>query len=96
MKDFSKKELAMNNGKNGSPALIAFKGKIFDVSKSFLWKKGKHQVLHDAGEDLTEQLSKAPHGVELLERFPVVGTLIEKTVPSDNVVHPDIFIREER
>jgi len=76
MKDFSEKELAMNNGKNGAPTLIAYKGKVFDVSKSFLWQKGNHQVLHDAGEDLTKRLSEAPHGVELLERFPVVGTLI--------------------
>jgi predicted heme/steroid binding protein len=77
MKDFSTKELAMNNGKNGSPAYIACNRKVFDVSKSFHWQKGNHHVLHYAGEDLTEQLSKAPHGVELLERFPVVGILIE-------------------
>jgi predicted heme/steroid binding protein len=76
-KEFNMKELAENNGKNGVPALIAYKGKVFDVSKSFLWQKGNHQVLHKAGEDLTEKLSEAPHGAELLERFPVVGSLKE-------------------
>lgn len=75
-KEFSKKELAWNNGKNGTPALIAYMGKVFDVSKSFLWKKGEHQVLHTAGQDLTEQLIQAPHSAKLIERFPVVGILI--------------------
>jgi len=30
-----------------------------------------------AGEDLTKYLEDAPHGEELLERFPVVGELKE-------------------
>jgi len=75
MKEINKIELALNNGKNGAPAFIACKGKVFDVSRSFLWQKGKHQALHVAGEDLTEGILNAPHGEELLERFPVVGTL---------------------
>ena len=75
MKEINKIELALNDGKNGAPAFIAYKGKVFDVSRSFLWKKGKHQVLHAAGEDLTEEILKAPHGEELLERFSIVGKL---------------------
>ena len=75
MREFAKNELEKNNGKNGAPAFIACNGKIFDVSGSFLWKKGYHQVLHVAGEDLTDHLLNAPHGIELLERFPVVGIL---------------------
>lgn len=74
-KEFSNEELSRNNGKDGTPALIAYKGRVFDVSKSFLWKKGEHQAIHFAGQDLTELLSHAPHGLEFLERFPVVGTL---------------------
>ena len=75
MREIEKNELAKNNGKNGAPAFIACNGKIFDVSGSFHWKKGTHQVLHGAGEDLTDHLLHAPHGIELLERFPVVGIL---------------------
>lgn len=75
MKKFSKKELARYNGKNGAPAYIAYKGKVYDVSSSFLWRNGNHQVLHNAGVDLTDSLEEAPHGVDLLERFTVVGTL---------------------
>lgn len=75
MKQFSKEALARYDGKEGRPAYIACNGKVYDVSTSFLWQKGHHQVLHRAGVDLTEALKQAPHGEDLLERFPVVGTL---------------------
>ena len=74
---FRKKELEQYNGKDGASAFISYKGKIYDVSSSFLWQNGNHQALHDAGVDLTHSLGQAPHGEELLERFPVVGTLQE-------------------
>jgi predicted heme/steroid binding protein len=75
MKEFTEKELARYNGKNGKPAYIAYNGKVFDVSTSFLWKDGKHQVLHKAGTDLTAALQQAPHGEDVFKRFPVVGIL---------------------
>ena len=77
MKRFSKEELARYNGKNGAPAYIAYKGKVYDLSASFIWRNGRHQVLHNAGEDLADSLEQAPHGVEMLERFPVIGILRE-------------------
>jgi predicted heme/steroid binding protein len=77
MRTFTRKELAQYDGKNGVPAFIAYNGKLYDVSSSFLWRNGKHQVLHNAGVDLTDSLEQAPHGADLLERFPVVGTLHE-------------------
>lgn len=77
MKKFNRNELTQYNGKDGAPAYIAYKGKVYDVSGSFLWRDGNHQVLHNAGEDLTDSLERAPHGADMLERFPVVGTLEE-------------------
>ena len=77
MRKFSRKELAQYNGKNGAPAFIAYKGKVYDVSNSFLWRDGNHQVLHNAGLDLTDGLKEAPHGEDMLERFPQVGVLGE-------------------
>ena len=77
MKSFSKEELARYNGKNGAPAYIAYKGKVYDVSASFIWRDGRHQVVHNAGEDLTDSLEQAPHGVEMLDRLPVIGILRE-------------------
>jgi len=56
VKEFTEEELARYNGKNGAPAYIAYKGKVYDVSDSFLWRNGSHQVLHNAGADLTEAI----------------------------------------
>ncbi len=75
MKEFTEEELARYNGKNGLPAYAAFNGKVYDLSGSFLWKDGNHQVLHNAGVDLSAAIGQAPHGEDVLERFPVVGVL---------------------
>jgi predicted heme/steroid binding protein len=75
MKEFSKEELARYDGKNGSPAYVAYRGNVYDVSGCFLWKDGNHQVLHDAGADLTDAMEEAPHGGDVLGKFPLVGTL---------------------
>jgi predicted heme/steroid binding protein len=77
MKEFTLDELSKYNGQGDMPAYIAYKGKVYDVSNSFLWKGGKHQVLHDTGKDLTQALEEAPHGPDLLERVPVIGILKE-------------------
>lgn len=77
MRRFSREELSKYNGENGTPIYIAYKGKVYDVSNSFLWKNGNHQVLHKAGEDLTDALYEAPHGADLLERYPVIGIIEE-------------------
>ena len=75
MKKINERELAQYDGKNGALSFIAFRGKIYDVSSSFLWKQGVHQVFHNAGRDLTDSIEEAPHGVDLLEKFPIAGTL---------------------
>lgn len=75
MKNFTLKELRNYDGKEGRPAYIAYKGKVYDVTSSFLWKHGRHQAFHEAGKDLTDSLKDAPHGEELVKKFPVVGSL---------------------
>ena len=75
MRKFSEKELARFNGKNGHRIYVGYKGKVYDVSASFLWKEGTHQVLHNAGIDLTDALEQAPHYSDVLEKFPLVGIL---------------------
>ncbi|HIP99328.1 TPA: cytochrome B5 [Candidatus Bipolaricaulota bacterium] len=75
MREFTLEELARFDGRDGRPAYVAYAGVVYDVTTSFLWQGGRHQVLHRAGQDLTEALAQAPHGQELLEKFPVVGTL---------------------
>jgi predicted heme/steroid binding protein len=77
MKEYTLEELASCTGEDGTPKLIAAHGLVYDVSSSYHWRKGRHQVLHHAGADLTAELAHAPHGAHLLERVPVVGTLQE-------------------
>jgi len=72
---FTKAELHRYNGRDGAPAYVACRGLVYDVSGSYHWRTGRHQVQHRAGADLTAELSDAPHGIELLARFPIVGVL---------------------
>ena len=75
LKTFTREEIAHFDGKEGRPAYIAYAGKVYDVSNSFLWMGGRHQALHEAGKDLTDVLDEAPHGSDLLERVPLIGKL---------------------
>jgi predicted heme/steroid binding protein len=88
---FTKKELAQYSGKDGVATFIAYESKVYDVSRSFLWQDGRHQMLYTAGADLTGSLDQAPHGADLLERFPVIGWLAE----SDPIVELLLLLRVE-
>ena len=80
MKEFSPQELAEYNGKDGKPTYIAYKGIVYDISESRLWKLGLHMKRHRAGEDLSSDMNAAPHEADVLERFPKVGTLAKAYV----------------
>jgi len=82
MKEFTAEELTSFNGKDGRPVFIAFQGKVFDVTKSPLWAKGLHMNRHPSGKDLAGEISAAPHGTEVLERYPQVGVL-KKGAPEE-------------
>ena len=73
---FTSKELEEHNGKNGKPAYIAYQGKVYDISQSEHWRDGEHMGIHQAGNDLTEELELAPHSEEMLERVKLVGELV--------------------
>jgi predicted heme/steroid binding protein len=86
MKEFDLEELSNCDGKDGKPSYIAHQGKVFNVSTSKLWPAGLHMKRHHAGKDLTTDIKAAPHGTEVLERYPEVGILtkedrVEKYVP---------------
>ena len=68
-------ELKEYNGKNGKPAYIAYKGKVYDVTDDYLWVDGEHQGEHFAGTDLSDSMSQAPHMEDVLERVKAVGLL---------------------
>lgn len=70
---FGPKSLSTFDGKEGVPAYVAYKGKVYDVSSSRLWKKGEHFRKHIAGNDLTSAMGGAPHDADILERMDEVG-----------------------
>ncbi len=74
--NFTLEELANFDGKDGRPAYFAYKGKIYDVSSSKLWKDGVHLKKHFAGNDLTDMLKNSPHGEEKIFQMPVVGQIL--------------------
>ncbi len=75
-------ELAGMNGKQGRPAYVAVDGVVYDVSASPMWKGGEHMDAHDAGLDLSADIRNAPHPMERVKDFPVVGVLEGTASPS--------------
>jgi predicted heme/steroid binding protein/uncharacterized membrane protein len=87
MKEIDSQELSKFNGKDGNPVYIVHRGRVFDVSASKLWETGLHMNRHHAGTDLTTDIQAAPHGLEVLERYPQVATVkqeppAEKPIPN--------------
>lgn len=68
------------NGEDGKPAYIIYDGKVYDVTESRLWKKGKHMGRHKAGEDMTSFISMAPHDAKVLEKVKYVCELEDDEV----------------
>lgn len=71
---FTRAQLALRNGSDRDEIWCAFRGLIYDVSASRLWRNGKHYE-HWAGQDLTDELTDAPHGEWVFGKFAIVGQL---------------------
>jgi len=69
-------DLARFNGENGSPAYVAYEGRVFDVTASRYWRGGMHMKRHAAGSDRTSEMLAAPHDPSVLDRFPQIGVLV--------------------
>ncbi len=72
---FDLEKIAEMNGRDGKPSYVVFEARVYDVSASKLWKNGTHMRIHQAGGDLSARMASAPHGPEVLERYPQVGSL---------------------
>jgi len=75
MTTYTQAELAQRNGQDREEIWIAYRGFIYDVSASRLWRKGMHYE-HWAGQDLTDELPDAPHTEKVFEKFQIIGQLI--------------------
>jgi predicted heme/steroid binding protein len=72
--EYTRAFLALRNGQDKPEIWVAYQGKIYDVSRSKLWRAGKHYE-HWAGQDLTDELKDAPHNANVFDKFKVVGIL---------------------
>lgn len=74
LKEYTKAQLALRNGQDRPEIWCAFRGLIYDVAPSRLWRNGKHYE-HWAGQDLTNELKDAPHTDKVFDKFVVIGKL---------------------
>lgn len=74
LQEYTKSQLALRNGQDKPAIWVAYRGIIYDVSRSRLWLKGKHYE-HWAGQDLTDELQDAPHNEKVFDKFSIVGKL---------------------
>lgn len=72
--EYTRSHLALRNGQDKPEIWVAYKGMIYDVTRSKLWRAGKHYE-HWAGQDLTEELKDAPHNQNVFDKFKIIGTL---------------------
>ncbi len=86
--EFDETALKGFDGKDGRPAYICAAGRVVDVSGSRLWPGGRHMARHEAGRDLSADLAAAPHGPEVLDRYPQVGRLVKAPAPSPAAAGP--------
>ncbi len=71
---YTRAQLALRNGQDRDEIWVAYRGVIYDVTLSRLWRNGKHYE-HWAGQDLTDELPDAPHTEQVFEKFTAVGRL---------------------
>lgn len=83
----TEEELSFFNGEEGRQAYFAYQGKVYDATKSKLWKNGTHMARHNAGFDLTGVLPQAPHGETQVLSLPVVATLVAETTRPSGFNH---------
>ena len=81
-KRFTKSELKNYDGEDGKPIYVSVGSKVYDLSDSRLWAGGRHMGTHSAGAELSGSIENAPHGAEVLSKFPLAGELAsEEPVP---------------
>lgn len=71
---YTKAQLALRNGQDKPEVWVAYRGLIYEVTASRLWRDGKHYE-HWAGQDLTDELKDAPHTDKVFDKFRVIGKL---------------------
>ena len=71
----TRSQLALRNGQDKPEVWVSYRGVVYDVSRSRLWRDGKHYE-HWAGQDLTDELADAPHTENVFDKFKAVARLV--------------------
>jgi predicted heme/steroid binding protein/uncharacterized membrane protein len=79
------------DGVENRPSYFAYKGKVYDVCLSKVWKGGSHFKKHHAGDDLTDILKTAPHGEDNILKMPVVAELAPLETKLEKPTHEKAF-----
>ena len=97
-KSFSAADLVRHNGLGGRRGLIAYKGKVHNVTSLPHWIGGYHFQKHRAGTDLTRAIEKAPHPETLLKGAPIVGDYdpLANLSGSDTVRELELLMRRHK
>ena len=74
MREYTRSQLALRNGQDKEEIWVSYQGLIYDLGNSKMWRNGRHYE-HWAGQDLTEELSDAPHNEHVFDKFAVIGKL---------------------
>ena len=90
-KEITPDQLSQFDGRDGRPAYIGYKGMIYDMSNSRLWKNGSHMVKHHAGSDMTGALPQAPHNEDKVLAMPQVGMLVTTDRKPERPFHERLF-----
>lgn len=72
---YTKQQLSLRNGQDKPEIWVAFKGKIYDMTQSRMWRNGKHYE-HWAGQDLSAEMADAPHTANVFDKFDPIGELV--------------------
>jgi len=84
-------DLQYFDGKENKPSYFAYKGKVYDVSSSKLWKGGTHFNKHRPGDDLTDILKTAPHGEDKVLKMPEMGELLPMRTKVEKPTFEKVF-----
>lgn len=70
-------QLLRHNGESMNEKWIAYDGIVYDISDCPNWRGEMHRNLHFPGQDLSGEISDAPHGEDVFTRpcVKVVGRL---------------------
>lgn len=75
-------ELHRNTGERGTRMWIACNDIVYDVTDCPKWRSGLHELLHFAGQDLTDEFPAAPHKQEVFNHdcVKIVGRIEQSGV----------------